>query len=76
MTLKEWRDLKGLSLSACAERFGAANSTVVWRWETGAVMPKRIYIQRIFAVTDGAVTPNDFYDLKTPVEAGQSSEAA
>ena len=36
---------------------------VARRWVVGEVIPSKEYMQKIFAYTNGAVTPNDFYNI-------------
>lgn len=73
MTLAEWRESKGLSLAACAARFGVANGSVVWRWERGIQTPRRHNLRRIFAETAGAVTPNDITDVRPPASVAPAA---
>lgn len=63
MALREWREINRLSLDAAAKRLGAANGTVVWRWENGVAIPRRGQMVRIYVETRGQVDPNSFYDL-------------
>ena len=59
--LTRYRAEKELTLEAFAARIGAAKS-MVWKWENGAI-PRALYMQKIAAETDGAVTPNDWYEV-------------
>lgn len=69
MTLEDWRLEEGLTYRALADRLSDANLRVneetARRWclpEGDALSrtPDRAWMRRIFEVTDGAVTPNDF----------------
>lgn len=63
MTLNEWIKHREMTFDAVAARLGVANGTVVHRYATKGVIPRAEIMLRIFAVTDGEVTPNDFYGL-------------
>jgi transcriptional regulator with XRE-family HTH domain len=63
MTFKEWRERNNCSLERCAELFGAANGSVISRYERGIRIPNREHMRRIYVQTRGAVDPNSFYDL-------------
>lgn len=63
MLIREWRLKRGLSFRAVAELVGVANGTVVRRWETGDCIPRREEMQRLFDISGGEVTPNDFYGI-------------
>lgn len=45
-----------------AEMLGCILTTVA-RYETGLRMPEQPMMEKIFSITNGEVTPNDFYDL-------------
>ena len=66
MTLEQWRLKKGFSKSQLARKLGASHAKDVTRWcirpgSPGAVIPGRTYMDKIIALTDGEVMPNDFY---------------
>ena len=63
MLLREWRIKHELSQATVAAAVGAANATVVSRWELKRHIPRPAEMAALFLVTGGAVTPNDFYDL-------------
>lgn len=70
--LRTWRIGAGLSVVEAAARVKVSRQT--WHgWERGATIPPVSLMQRIFDLTGGAVTANDFYDLPSPSE---TSEAA
>jgi transcriptional regulator with XRE-family HTH domain len=60
--LGDWRRAKGLTQEDLGAKLGCEKPTVA-RYEAGTRIPERDTMRRIYVVTDGAVTPNDFYDL-------------
>jgi len=62
MTLREWREKKGLTVTELA-RILEADKSAVSRWENGERFPSRRFLKKIAEVTKGEVTANDF--LKT-----------
>lgn len=70
MRLAEWRKAEGLSQEELAEMLGVTQPTIsaVERWPVNSI-PGRELMIAIYRVTNGIVTPNDFYnlpDLDTP----------
>ena len=68
MDLWKFRQEHGLSLAEMARRIGVVSAATVWRYELAADhpaarIPGRWQMMAIYRATDGAVTPNDFYDL-------------
>lgn len=63
MLLREWRTKRELSLAALAHMVGAANATVVSRWERKIHLPRPAEMVALYQLTDGQVAPNDFYVL-------------
>lgn len=61
MKLKHYRKKHGLTLEAMAEQVGVSEAAMS-RYENGRVPAKEV-MDRIIAVTNGAVQPNSFYDL-------------
>lgn len=62
MKLKQYRELKGLTIKQAAEAIGV--SGVAWGyWERGQRMPEEANMAAIFQWSGGAVAPNDFYLL-------------
>lgn len=66
MTLDNWRKRKGHSYTKLAELLGASHATVARRWcrpfgASDRKVPNAAYMDRIIILTEGAVTPNDFY---------------
>ena len=69
--LRRWRREGGITVMNAAASIGVTRQT--WHsWERGASIPPPALMQRIVAMTSGAVTANDFYDLPgTPAEAAE-----
>jgi transcriptional regulator with XRE-family HTH domain len=63
MALREWRERNGKSQQDVARLVGAANATVVSRWERGVHLPRKDEMVRLYVLTRGEVPPNSFYDL-------------
>jgi transcriptional regulator with XRE-family HTH domain len=74
MALREWRERNGKSQQDVARLVGAANATVVSRWERGVHLPRKDEMVRLYVVTRGEVPPNSFYDL--PDLSTSAEEAA
>lgn len=67
MTLKEWLSCHDMSATALARQMTSCQSPLtVARYVRGERMPNRENMVEIFRVTEGAVTPNDFYGVGTP----------
>lgn len=66
MTFDEWITDRDITYAAAAELIGVANATVARRYAKGLQLPNRIIMARIYAVTAGLVTPNDFFGLPGP----------
>ncbi len=79
MKLESWRIKEGLSIQDLAERIGESYETTR-RYITGCRRPQAAQMTKIYVVTGGAVTPNDFHELpdlkparrreSAPAEAG------
>lgn len=63
MQLSSYLSDNDISIPQFAQKIGAANRTIVWRYVNGIRRPSKEMLARIYDVTNGAVTPNDFYDL-------------
>ena len=61
MRLADWLSKKRLSVAEFARR-AAIEASTAHRAVTGKVMPSPGTLRAIRKATDGAVTPNDFYD--------------
>lgn len=60
MRLHDWRKQAGLNQQQVGSMLGVSGAAI-GRYEAGARMPDREIMARIVVSTDGAVTPNDFY---------------
>ena len=63
MTLKQYISQPGHTAAALAREIGVATSTIT-RAAHGQVTPSGDLMRKIIETTRGAVTPNDFFDLK------------
>lgn len=63
MRLIDWITAENLSYGAAARRLGLPNSTVCWRYANNRLIPRAPTMIRIYVVTKGRVTPNDFYEF-------------
>jgi hypothetical protein len=66
MTLDQWRHRKRLSYSKLAKLLGTPHATIARRWCLPAehkdrMIPSPKYMARVVQLSDGSVTPNDFY---------------
>ncbi len=59
MKLKSWRREKDLTQGDIADAIGCSQAAVS-DWERGASVPEPDKMRAIHALTEGAVTPNDF----------------
>ena len=71
--LTHYRNLNTLSMEAFADAVGASKG-MVSKWERWLSRPNERYMQRIFEVTLGAVTPNDFYRIKSPASSSAGDD--
>ncbi|MEZ5648169.1 MAG: helix-turn-helix transcriptional regulator [Alphaproteobacteria bacterium] len=62
MRLRAYLRLHGLSELAFAEQIGVA-STTINRLVRGKTRPSFDLVQRIYEATQGAITPNDLFDI-------------
>tara|TARA_X000001388_G_C2204593_1_gene112626 strand:- start:741 stop:983 length:243 start_codon:yes stop_codon:yes gene_type:complete len=61
MTLDQYRIEKGWSFTRLAKMLGASDAKVASRWCKGEQIPNREFMAAIMNLTQGAVSPNDFY---------------
>ena len=66
MTLREFKDQNKMSYAKLAAMIGASHATIARRFclpktHKDRMIPSAKYMTAIMTVTDGAVTPNDFY---------------
>lgn len=60
--LKSWRQGRGLGVTEAADMVPCTRQT--WHsWEAGRSIPPKDMMARVVAITEGAVTPNDFYPI-------------
>ena len=70
MTLDDWRNEQGWSKSLLARQLGVPQTITVTRWchpldDPRRSVPNPDYMQRIINLTQGKVTPNDFFPMQT-----------
>ena len=76
MKLKAFLDATDETIPDFAKRIGVDRGAVS-KYVHGRRVPRAHVMKRIHAVTDGLVTPNDFYDLPKAVsESGVAADAA
>jgi DNA-binding XRE family transcriptional regulator len=64
MRLAEWRKQEGYNQQQLADALGVTQPTISYvERANDPQMPQPDLMRRIYALTRGAVTPNDFYDL-------------
>lgn len=68
MKLTDWLELKDKSPYWLAPKLGVEPATV-YRWIDGTRFPRREAIEKIVALTNGAVTANDFFS--SPKKSGE-----
>lgn len=79
MTLEEWRQEKGLSLTALAEMLGAGSATVVRRWclpaeHKNSIVPSDRFMQVIQQTTLGAVTQHAWAARQSGVRSPKANK--
>lgn len=62
MKLRAYRAMANLTQQALANRLGMLELSII-KYEGGITIPSREAMLRIYQVTGGLVTPNDFFDL-------------
>lgn len=75
MKLRTWRKQKGLFLRDLSAATGKSRSAIA-RIETGESKPDRDFLEKVFTLTEGAVTPNDFYDIGISTSPSDQGAAA
>lgn len=63
MHLRDWLSQEGIGFAEFARRINVSNATVVRRYAYGERTPERTVMPRIVEATNGAVQPNDFFEL-------------
>lgn len=74
MKLDRWRRGQGLSIQALADKLESTHQ-VASRYCNGTRIPVPPMMGRIYVLTHGQVTPNDFYDLPKLGSAPSSAAA-
>ena len=75
MKLASYIASSGMTDTTFAKLIGRAHSTVS-RIRRGVAMPDPDTMTAIFIATNGAVSPNDFFDLPTAPDANHAPEVA
>lgn len=70
MKLKDYLKTNGRTYEQFAQAI-RVSPVSVYRYASGRQLPDRDVLPRIYAATDGAVTPNDFFDF---LPKGEGSE--
>ena len=60
MTLSEWMKKNKMSNCRLARLIGVSHPAV-WKWREGLRMPRGDKMNKIFEITNGQVTANDFF---------------
>ena len=63
MKLSDFKKQQGLSYEQLTTLIGDCSESAVIKWERGERVPQKDQMERIFRATNGAVTPNDFFDI-------------
>lgn len=66
MQLSEYLKSRNISVADFALQIGARSRATVHRYIKGDRLPRKATIQKIHAITGGAVTLADFYELGAP----------
>jgi transcriptional regulator with XRE-family HTH domain len=74
MTLHEYMATAGISDADLAAKLGCSEGAVK-KWRYRERTPRSDQIRRISEITDGAVTPNDFFPPLSPERAGAQAAA-
>ena len=62
LKLAAWRTRRGKTQQWVAEQIGCTVGAVA-RYEGGVRIPDKATMKKIYVLTEGVVTPNDFYEL-------------
>lgn len=62
MTLKEYLKEKKIGVTALSRKLGCHQSMCT-QWNNGIKIPSKENMRKIFLITGGLVTPNDFYGI-------------
>ena len=64
MTLKDWLSAKDMSALEMGKLVGLKEPNSIYRWLRGELRPSQKHMSKIVEITEGEVTPNDFFGLK------------
>ncbi len=65
MTLEEYLEANSISVEKFARKIRAGSRAVVYRYiGKNRRIPREDMMEKIVRATNGAVTPNDFYEVK------------
>jgi len=64
-----FREARKQTLEAFAADLGASKG-MVWKWENGKAIPRPEYMRKIMDLSEGRVSPNDWY---APSEHGAAA---
>lgn len=73
--IERYRQKHGLSLAEFAQRVGDVTPTSLSRIDRGEQEPGSRLLKRIFAATDGEITPNDILGIEPPQPAQEAGAA-
>ena len=73
--LQKYIESKKLTQSDFAKLLGVSQATVS-RYLEGVVIPSAKIMAEIVKITNGAVTPNDFYGITEPVQKNVSEDSS
>ncbi len=76
MKLAEWKQGQGHTDEALAALIGDCSVSALRKWLSGERIPREEQMLRIFDVTKGDVTPNDFYSLPATLPSEPAAEVA
>lgn len=63
MKLKQWLTDNSVTALEMGRRIGLEEPNSIYRWLRGDMKPSDAFMLKIVEVTEGAVMPNDFFNL-------------
>lgn len=73
MKLADFKKHRNLTDEALAVMIGDCTVSALRKWLAGDRIPRRDQMERIAAITDGQVLPNDFYEIEVVTTAGDAA---
>lgn len=73
MKLTDYCSQEKMNFSDVARKIGATPQAVR-AWAIGSRIPSRAWMQKIVSLSNGAVQPNDFYDIQNLLSPGQTGD--